>query len=50
MMFAALLPSAGALSDRTSLQDAMQMVPVAVALGGLLWLVAARFKPAELTD
>jgi len=38
-------PLIGALSDRTSLQTAVKIVPVAVVLGGVIWLWAACSKP-----
>ncbi len=34
-------PLIGGLSDRTSLGDAVLLVPVAVAVSGLLWIAAA---------
>ena len=34
-------PLIGRLSDRTSLGEAVLLVPVAVALSGLLWVAAA---------
>jgi sugar phosphate permease len=38
-------PLIGALSDRTSLESAVKIVPVAVVVGGLIWLWAASTKP-----
>jgi MFS family permease len=38
-------PLIGALSDRTSLQTAVQIVPLAVVLGGAIWVWAACTKP-----
>jgi len=38
-------PLIGALSDRTSLESAVQIVPVAVVVGGVIWLWAASTKP-----
>jgi MFS family permease len=38
-------PLIGALSDRTSLESAVKIVPVAVVLGGAIWLWAASTKP-----
>jgi MFS family permease len=38
-------PLIGALSDRTSLESAVKIVPVAVVLGGVIWLWAASTKP-----
>jgi MFS family permease len=44
-------PLIGALSDRTSLQAAVQIVPVAVLIGGAIWVWAACTKPRiELTQ
>jgi MFS family permease len=39
-------PLIGALSDHTSLQTAVQIVPVAVVIGGLVWIWAACTKPS----
>ncbi len=38
-------PLIGALSDRTSLESAVKIVPVAVVVGGVIWLWAASTKP-----
>jgi MFS family permease len=38
-------PLIGALSDRTSLEAAVKIVPVAVLVGGVIWLFAASTKP-----
>jgi MFS family permease len=38
-------PLIGALSDRSSLESAVKIVPVAVVLGGVIWLWAASTKP-----
>jgi MFS family permease len=38
-------PLIGALSDRTSLESAVKIVPVAVVVGGVIWLFAASTKP-----
>jgi len=38
-------PLIGALSDRTSLEAAVKIVPVAVVIGGVIWLWAASTKP-----
>jgi MFS transporter, Spinster family, sphingosine-1-phosphate transporter len=38
-------PLIGALSDRTSLQTAVQIVPLAVVIGGVIWVWAACTKP-----
>jgi MFS family permease len=38
-------PLIGALSDRASLQTAVQIVPVAVVIGGLIWIWAACTAP-----
>jgi MFS family permease len=38
-------PLIGALSDRTSLESAVKIVPVAVLVGGVIWLFAASTKP-----
>jgi MFS family permease len=38
-------PLIGALSDRTSLESAVRIVPAAVVVGGVIWLWAASTKP-----
>jgi MFS transporter, Spinster family, sphingosine-1-phosphate transporter len=38
-------PLIGALSDGTSLESAVKIVPVAVMVGGIIWLWAASTKP-----
>jgi MFS transporter, Spinster family, sphingosine-1-phosphate transporter len=38
-------PLIGALSDRTSLESAVKIVPVAVVVGGVIWLWAASTVP-----
>jgi MFS family permease len=38
-------PLIGAISDRASLQTAVQIVPVAVVIGGLIWIWAACTTP-----
>ncbi len=38
-------PLIGAISDRTSLQAAVKIVPVAVVIGGLIWIWAACTTP-----
>jgi len=44
-------PLIGALSDRTSLASAVKIVPLAVVVGGAIWLWAASTKPrVELTQ
>jgi len=37
----------GLLSDRTSLAQAVQIVPVAVLVSGVLWCLAARARHAH---
>ena len=38
-------PLIGALSDHTSLQTAVKIVPLAVVIGGFIWVWAACTKP-----
>jgi MFS family permease len=38
-------PLIGAISDRLSLQQAVKIVPLAVLIGGLVWVAAARIQP-----
>jgi len=40
-------PLIGAISDRVSLEQAVKIVPLAVLIGGVVWIFAARAQSRQ---